>query len=44
LKQIEKVIADRKGYFSTGQLNWATAELLAYGSLLLEYGRFSNGM
>jgi 2-oxoglutarate dehydrogenase E1 component len=36
LKQIEKVIADRKGYFSTGQLNWATAELLAYGSLLLE--------
>ena len=36
LKQIEKVIADRKGYFSKGQLNWATAELLAYGSLLLE--------
>ena len=36
LKQIEKVIADRKGYFEKGQLNWATAELLAYGSLLLE--------
>ena len=36
LKQIEKVIADRKGYFAKGQLNWATAELLAYGSLLLE--------
>ncbi len=35
LKQIEKVIADRKGYFERGQLNWATAELLAYGSLLL---------
>lgn len=36
LKQIEKVIADRKGYFANGQLNWATAELLAYGSLLVE--------
>ena len=36
LKQIEKVIADRKGYFEKGQINWATAELLAYGSLLLE--------
>ena len=36
LKQIEKVIADRKGYFVKGQLNWATAELLAYGSLLVE--------
>ena len=36
LKQIEKVIADRKGYFTNGQLNWATAELLAYGSLLVE--------
>jgi len=36
LKQIEKVIADRKGYFAKGQLNWATAELLAYGSLLVE--------
>lgn len=36
LKQIEKVITDRKGYFAKGQLNWATAELLAYGSLLLE--------
>ncbi|MHA8066502.1 2-oxoglutarate dehydrogenase E1 component [Aquirufa sp. ROCK2-A2] len=36
LKQIEKVIADRKNYFEKGQLNWATAELLAYGSLLAE--------
>ena len=36
LKQIEKVIADRKTYFEKGELNWATAELLAYGSLLME--------
>ncbi len=36
LKQIEKVLADRKAYFDSGQLNWATAELLAYGSILLE--------
>lgn len=36
LKQIEKVIADRKGFFDKGQLNWATAELLAYGSLLID--------
>ena len=36
LKQIEKVISDRKVYFEKGELNWATAELLAYGSLLVE--------
>jgi 2-oxoglutarate dehydrogenase E1 component len=36
LKQIEKLLADRKSYFETGQINWATAELLAYGSILLE--------
>lgn len=36
LKQIEKVISDRKTYFESGSLNWATAELLAYGSLLAE--------
>ncbi|MDR6560152.1 MULTISPECIES: 2-oxoglutarate dehydrogenase E1 component [unclassified Arcicella] len=36
LKQIEKVLADRKGFFENGILNWATAEALAYGSLLLE--------
>jgi 2-oxoglutarate dehydrogenase E1 component len=36
LKQIEKLLADRKGYFDSGILNWATAELLAYGSILLE--------
>ena len=34
--RIEKVIADRKVYFEKGELNWATAELLAYGSLLTE--------
>lgn len=36
LKQIEKVLSDRKAYFDNGVLNWATAEALAYGSLLLE--------
>jgi 2-oxoglutarate dehydrogenase E1 component len=36
LKQIEKVLTDRKAFFQNGQLNWATAEALAYGSLLLE--------
>lgn len=36
LKQIEKVLSDRKGFFENGILNWATAEALAYGSLLLE--------
>ena len=36
LKQIEKVISDRKVFFEKGELNWATAELLAYGSLLVE--------
>lgn len=36
LKQIEKLLADRQSYFESGQLNWATAELLAYGSILLE--------
>lgn len=36
LKQIEKVLVDRKGYFANGSLNWATAEALAYGSLLVD--------
>ncbi|PWK24484.1 2-oxoglutarate dehydrogenase E1 component [Arcicella aurantiaca] len=36
LKQIEKVLSDRKAYFDNGTLNWATAEALAYGSLLVE--------
>ena len=36
LKQIEKVLSDRKGYFENGSLNWATAEALAYGSLLVD--------
>ena len=37
LKQIDKLIKDRqKMFFETKQLNWASAELLAYGSTLLE--------
>jgi 2-oxoglutarate dehydrogenase E1 component len=36
LKQIEKVLADRKSFFDNGILNWATAEALAYGSILLD--------
>lgn len=37
VKQIEKLIKDREEMiFQTGQLNWAAAELLAYGSLLNE--------
>ncbi|MFN6946287.1 MAG: 2-oxoglutarate dehydrogenase E1 component [Cytophagaceae bacterium] len=37
LKQIEKLIKDRKEqFFETKVLNWASAELLAYGSLLME--------
>ncbi len=36
LKQIEKVLADRKSFFENGVLNWATAEALAYGSILLD--------
>jgi 2-oxoglutarate dehydrogenase E1 component len=37
LKQIEKVLKDREeSIFSSGQINWATAELLAYGSILTE--------
>lgn len=37
LKQIEKLLKDRKAMFETGEgLNWATAELLAYGATLLE--------
>ena len=37
LKQIENLLKDRqKMFFETNQLNWASAELLAYGSLLLE--------
>ena len=37
LRQIEKIITQRKAMFSTEkQLNWASAELLAYGTLLLE--------
>ena len=37
IKQIEKVLQDRnKMFFEEKKLNWASAELLAYGSLLLE--------
>jgi len=37
LKQIEKLIKDRKAaFFDDKQLGWAEAELLAYGSLLVE--------
>mgnify|MGYP001791182332 CR=1 FL=1 len=37
LKQIQKLIEDRKrGFFEEEKLDWASAELLAYGSLLLE--------
>ena len=37
LKQIEKLIKDRtQMLFEKKQINWAIAELLAYGSLLLE--------
>ncbi|MEM7106664.1 MAG: 2-oxoglutarate dehydrogenase E1 component [Bacteroidota bacterium] len=37
LKQIEKLIKDRAANFNdTKALNWADAELLAYGSLLLD--------
>lgn len=37
LKQIEKLIKEREDmFFGSGMLNWAAAELSAYGSLLLE--------
>ena len=37
LKQIDKLLKERKEmFFEKKQLNWAAAELLAYGSLLLE--------
>ena len=37
LKQIEKLLKDRKGNFHENKvLNWGDAELLAYGSLLAE--------
>lgn len=37
IKQIEKLIKDRKAaFFETKELGWAEAELLAYGSILLE--------
>jgi len=37
LKQIEKLLAERKDqFFEKKELNWASAELLAYGSILME--------
>lgn len=37
LKQIEKLTKDRKvNFFDKKELNWADAELLAYGSILIE--------
>ncbi|MGK7389575.1 MAG: 2-oxoglutarate dehydrogenase E1 component [Candidatus Cyclobacteriaceae bacterium M2_1C_046] len=37
LKQIEKLLKSRKdNFFKSKELNWADAELLAYGSLLIE--------
>lgn len=37
LKQIDKLLKERKQmFFETKQLNWAAAELLAYGSILIE--------
>ena len=38
LKQIEKLFKERKAnFFEKKELNWADAELLAYGSLLTEH-------
>lgn len=37
LKQIEKLLKDREEMiFQTGEINWAVAELMAYGSILIE--------
>ena len=36
MKKAEKVLEDRKAAFSNDKLDWASAELLAYGSLLAE--------
>ena len=37
IKQIEKLLAERKEqFFEKKELNWASAELLAYGSILME--------
>ena len=37
LRQVDKLLKERsKMFFETEQLNWASAELLAYGSILLE--------
>ena len=35
-KQIAKQIADKKAMLKSGQIDWATAEALAFGTLLME--------
>jgi len=36
LRKVDKLMKERQSAFEQGQINWALAELLAYGSLLLE--------
>ena len=37
LRKVEKILQDKKKLFETeNKIDWATAELMAYGSLLLE--------
>jgi 2-oxoglutarate dehydrogenase E1 component len=36
LRKVDKLMKERKSAFEQGQINWALAELLAYGSLLME--------
>ena len=35
-KQIAKQIADKNAMLKSGQIDWATAEALAFGTLLME--------
>jgi len=44
LKKAQKILEDRKNNYDNNQLDWALAELLAYGTLLLEgnHVRFSG--
>jgi 2-oxoglutarate dehydrogenase E1 component len=36
LRKVEKLMAERRDSYHKGQINWAMAELLAYGTLLLD--------
>jgi len=36
LRKVDRLMNERKTAFAQGQINWALAELLAYGSLLLD--------